>query len=163
MGLPSNENNTARSHLTCTHNGRTPLNCRQKAVNIYSGVSSRRRKGTVQNMQPRIHYKWRRYVPESKANVCFCAIVLVKNGKSNDRLGKIMYGSTTGTAGRELRNLRKRAMAARVCPTALFNKWHSAEKLSSLVIQEVMAHCDATQCLQPRSVTTFYGRSRIRI
>jgi hypothetical protein len=27
MGLPSNENNIAGSHLICTHNGRTELNC----------------------------------------------------------------------------------------------------------------------------------------
>jgi hypothetical protein len=52
--------------------------------------------------------------------------------------GKIMYGSETGTAGRQLRNLRKWALPAWQCPTALFIKKHRAEKLFSPVIEEVM-------------------------
>ena len=51
--------------------------------------------------------------------------------------GKIMYFSETGTVG-QLRNLRKWALPAWQCPTALFNTRHRAEKLFSLVIEEVM-------------------------
>ena len=49
-----------------------------------------------------------------------------------------MYGSETGTAGRQLWNLRKWALAAWPCSTALFIKRHCAEKLFSLEINEVM-------------------------
>jgi len=76
--------------------------------------------------------------------------------------GKIMYGSETGTAG-QLRNLRKWALPAWQWSTALFIKRHRAEKIVFTGDRGSYGHCDVTQCFQPRSVTTFYGRSRIRI
>jgi len=62
-------------------------------------------------MQLRIHYEWRSTVPESKAKVCFFEIVLEKMRSLTTDTDKIMYGSTTGTAG-QLRNLRKWALPA---------------------------------------------------
>ena len=50
---------------------------------------------------------------------------------------KIMYGSETDTAG-QLRNLRKWALPTWQRSTALFSRRHRAEKLFSLVIEEVM-------------------------